>query len=188
MQTTIYRTGQMIVPAHRDYVLEHWAEFDARRPEGHLSRSEVLFAAPDLQGGHCWLYDGVVLSNRGHRYNAIFNEITVESDNVRVYYVSDFNMVGEFYGNPTKEQIAGIDRYWNSAMTLTEWMQNVGEDYYGEWEVFLPKSEVISSRKVPYAELRQMYRKERMDDYRLDRLQELRSDLEKSQTSLVTAY
>lgn len=183
MKTIIYRTGQMRVPTHRDYVLEHWAEFDSRRPEGHLSRSEVLFASPDLQGGHCWLYDGIVLSNRGHRNKAAFNEITVESDNVRVYCVSDFNMVGDFYGNPTPEQITGINNYWNTSMTLTEWIQKVGEDFYGQWEVLLPEHEVISSRVISYTELREMYEEEGMDDERLDKLAELRMTLEARETA-----
>lgn len=188
MITTIYRTGQMSIPVHRDYVLEHWAEFDSRRPEGHLSRSEVLYASPDLQGGHCWLYDGIVLSNRGHCKRTTFNEITVESDNVRVYCVSDYNMVGDFYGKPSREQIKGINNYWNSGMTLTEWNQKIGEDYYGQWEVLLTQSEIISSRVVPYEELREMYVEDGMDDERIDRLEDLRMTLEAGEEAALVAY
>lgn len=183
MKTVIYRTGQMRVPTHHDYVLEHGAEFDSRRPEGHLSRSEALFAAPDIHGGHHWLYDGIALSNRGHRYKAVFNEITVESDNVRVYCVNNFNMVGDHYGNPTPEQITGISNYWNTSMTLTDWLEEVGQDLHGQWEVLLPKREVISSRAISYTELREMYEQEGMDDERMDELAELRMPLEASEIS-----
>lgn len=182
MITTVYRTGQMRVPNHSDYVLEHWTEFEARRPEGHLSRSEVLFASPDLQGGHCWLYDGIVLSNRGHRYRTAFNEITVESDNVRVYSVDNYNSVGNHFGHPDREQIDYINAYWENSMTLTEWMRNVGEDYYGKWEILLPESEVIHSRVVPYAELWKMYIEEGMDDDRIDALEELKPVLTVGET------
>lgn len=184
MKTTIYRTGQMSVPIHRDDVLEHWAEFDSRRPEGHFSRSEVLFASPDLHGGHCWLYDGI-LSFRGHYKNALFNQITVESDNVRVYCVGDYNMVEYHYGNPTSEQISGINSYWQNSMTLTEWMQEIAGDWYGGWEILLPESEVISSRVLTYAELREMYEKEGLSDYKMGELDEIQMALEKSQASLV---
>ena len=186
METAIYRTGQMRVPTHHDYVLKHWAEFDSRRPEGHLSRSEVLFASPDLQGGHYWLYDGIVLSNRGHRSKAVFNEIIVESDNVRVYSVDYYNKVRSHHGWPTGVQIAGINKYWNNSMTLTDWMQKVGEDPNGHWEVLLPKNEVISSRTLAYEEIRELYLGEGMEDEIMDRLAELRMTIEASETSLVT--
>lgn len=186
METTIYRTGQMRVPTHHDYVLKHWAEFDTRRPEGHLSRSEVLFASPDLQGGHWWLHDGIVLSNRGHCHKAAFNEITVESDNVRVYSVDDYNRVRSHHGWPTPEQITGINKYWNSSMTLTVWLRELGEDPHGQWEVLLPVSEVISSRTLAYEEIRELYLEEGMEDEIMDKLAELRMTLEASEISLVT--
>jgi hypothetical protein len=176
----------MRVPVHRDDVLEHWAEFDARRPEGHLSRREALYASPDIHGGHCWLYDGILSPNRGHYDNALFNEITVESDNVRVYCVGDYNRVGYHYGNPTSEQIAGINNYWQNSMTLTEWKQKESGDWYGGWEVLLPESEVISSRIVTYAELREMYTEHGLGDYKLGELDEIQMALEKSESSLVT--
>jgi len=187
MITTIYRTGQMSVPTHRDDVLQHWAEFDARRPEGHLSRSEALFASPDLHGGHCWLYGGILLSTRGHCKNARFNEVTVESDNVRVYCVGDYSKVGFHYGNPTSEQISGINNYWKNSMTLTEWIQKIGEDYNGQWEVLLPESEIISSRIVTYTELREMYEEEGLGDYKLGDLDELQMALENGEALRVAA-
>lgn len=183
MITTVYRTGQMRVPNHRDFVLEHWTEFESRRPEGHRSRSEVLFASPDLQGGHCWLYDGIVWSNRGHSEKTSFNEITVESDNVRVYNVDNYNNVGNHYGNPDREQIGYIHAYWENSMTLTEWNRKVGDDYSGKWEILLPESEVISSRVVPYAELWDMYIQHGMDDDRIDALESVRHALEKSEVT-----
>jgi hypothetical protein len=176
----------MRVPTHRDDVLQHWAEFDARRPEGHLSRREALFAAPDLHGGHCWLYEGI-LSFRGHYDNALFNEITVESDNVRVYCVGDYNRVGYHYGKPTNEQITGINNYWNNSITLTEWTQKVDGDWYGGWEVLLPESEVISSRTVTYTELRTMYEEKGLGDYKLGELDEIQMALEKGEASLAVA-
>jgi hypothetical protein len=186
MITTIYRTGQMKVPVHRDDVLEHWAEFDARRPEGHVSRSEALFASPDIHGGHCWLYDGV-LSFRGHYKNALFNQITVESDNVRVYHVGIYNAVGYHYGNPTSEQISNISDYWQNSMTLTEWKQKVEGDWYGGWEILLPESEVISHRKLTYAELCEMYEEEGLGDYKMGELKELQMALQKSEGILLPA-
>lgn len=176
------------MPVHRDDVLEHWAEFDARRPEGHISRSEALFASPDLQGGAHWLNDRAILTFNGHNRLIVFNEITVESDSVRVYCVNDYSTVGYHYGNPTREQITGIGNYWNSGMTLTEWMREIGEDHYGEWEALLPESEVISSRAIPYSELREMYKGEGMDDYRLERLdEELRTLLKANEVSSLVA-
>ena len=187
MKTTIYRTGQMNVPIHHDYVLGHWAEFDARRPEGQPSRSEVLFASPDLHGGHCWLYDGILSSTRGHYDNALFNEIVVESDKVRVYCIGDYNGVGEHRGNPTSEQIIGINNYWQNSKTLTEWVQKVDGDWYGGWEILLPESEVISSRTVTYAELGEMYKEQGLGDYKLGELDEIQMALENGKASLIAA-
>ena len=186
METTIYRTGQMRVPTHDEWLLNHWSEFDRRRPEGHPSRSEVLYASPDLHGGHCWLYDGILSSTRGHYKNALFNQVTVESDNVRVYCVGNYNTVGEHYSNLTSEQITGINNYWQNSMTLTEWKQKVGGDYYGGYEVLLPESEIISSRVLTYTELREMYEKERLEDYKLDELDEIQMALEAGEASLTT--
>lgn len=184
MQTTIYRTGLMSASVHDEAVLQHWAEFDSRRPRGHISRSEALFASPDIQGGAYWLNDRAILTFNGHKRVIVFNEVTVESDNVRVYRVSDYSMVGYHYNSPTPEQITGINKYWNTSMTLTDWITEISEDYYGEWEVLLTESEVISSRVVPFPELREMYKKEEMDDYRLERLdEELRPLLEISEVS-----
>ncbi|MNR30005.1 hypothetical protein D3C85_1474300 [compost metagenome] len=117
--------------------------------------------------------------------NALFNEITVESDNVRVYCVGDYNRVGYHYGNPTNEQITGIKNYWQNSMTLTEWKQKESGDWYGGWEVLLPESEVISSRTVTYAELREMYKEHGLGDYKLGELDEIQMALEKGESSLV---
>lgn len=162
MQTTIYRTGPMTVGVHDDDTLMHWDEFDDRRPEGYASREHSLYAAPDMQGGHHWLN---FKSRSGDPL--VFNEIIVESDNVRVYCVEDYNMVGDHHGWPSGEQIAAIEAYWNTSMTLTEWMKEVGEDPHGQWEVLLPVGEVISSRVLAYDEIRELYIDNNMEDERL---------------------
>jgi hypothetical protein len=152
MKTTIYRTGPMSIGQHDEDILQHWAEFDDRCPEGHVRRGTALFAAPDLSSGHYWLGTRASLGRP-----LIFNEITVESDNVRVYSVDDYNMVGEHYGSPSNSQIADIESYWNTSMTLTEWMQKVGEDPQGQWEVLLPVTEIIFSRVLPRTEIEELY-------------------------------
>jgi hypothetical protein len=185
MKTTIYRTGQMRVQTHEDEALQHWAEFDIRRPAGHVSRSEALFASPNLQGAHCWLFDGVILSSRGHSKKAIFNEITVESDTVLVYSIKAYHMVKEHYGKPSGEEITAIEAYWSTSMTLTEWMREVGEDSRGQWEVMIPESEVISSRTITYTELRGMYEEEGLDDETLNILDKyLRASLEAAEITV----
>lgn len=153
MKTTIYRTGAMSIASHDDDTLKYWAEFDARCPDGHVYRSNVLFAAPDLYGGHYWLCRRAYLRCKP----LIFNEITVESDNVRVYRVNDYDRVGEHHGSPTRSQISNIESYWNNGITLTQWMKTVGKDPNGRWEILLPLSEVISSRIIPHDEIEELY-------------------------------
>lgn len=181
MKTAIYRTGSMTVGAHTDDTLLHWDEFDDRRPVGHVSREEALYASPDLQGGHHWLD---FKANSGN--HLAFNEIIVESDNVRVYSVDDYNMVGDHNGWPSGEQIAAIESYWNTSLTLTEWLREVGEDPHGQWEILLPVSEVISSRSLAYEEIRELYIDNEMDDERLSDLEYL-SDLLVEEESALTS-
>lgn len=162
MQTAIYRTGLMEVGNHNEEVLEQWFPFDERRPVGHASRSHSLYAAPDLTGAHRWfsfLY--------GARQFA-FNEIIVESNNVMVYNVDDYDQVGEHYGNPTSAHLDAIDAYWNSGMTLTEWIHRVGVDEDGRWEILLPEKQVISSRTLSYDDMEELYIANGMDDDRLE--------------------
>lgn len=185
METTIYRTGQMKVPVHLDSLLEYWDAFDSRRPEGHPSRSEVLYASPDLDGAHCWLFGGILLSSRGHEERAFFNEITVESDNVRVYCVTDYDMVGYIHENPTSEQIRHINNYWQNSMSLTEWFHKVGSDYSGRWEVLLKEEDILSSRIIPYDELMEIYEEEGMENCRILDLEECKEVLEAGMDSLV---
>lgn len=189
METTIYRTGQMSVPSHGEDIFLHWAEFDMRRPAGHVSRINALFAAPDLQGAHEWLIYRAVRTAITDSKALAFNEITVESDNVLVYCIEDYDLVGPHYGNPSREQIAHIDNYWNNSMTLTQWIREVGEDPHGRWEVLLPENEIIKSRTLTYNELWEMYEGWGMDDERTEELEthvraKLKSDIETPVLSL----
>ena len=164
MKTAIYRTGSMSVGVHSYDTLMHWEEFDDRRPVGHVSREESLFAAPDIQGGHHWM--GYV-SRKTERCFA-FNEIIVESDNVRVYSVDDYNRVTDHGGYPYPSDIEYINSYWDTSMSLTDWLGEVGQDPHGQWEVLLPVSEVISSRTLTYEEIRELYLEEGMEDEIMD--------------------
>lgn len=172
MITTIYRTGQMTVANHDETVTQKWEKFDSRRPEGHVRRQESLFAAPDFPGAHKWLGNLFLAWQQGHYSTFLFNEITVESDNVHVYLVEHYERVcpccpgGECdYGISSN-----IHSYWNTSMTLTQWISEIGEDPYGCWEVLLPEKEVISCRVLTYEEIRAMYIKEGMTDFRLEML------------------
>lgn len=98
----------------------------------------------------------------------VFNEIIVESDNVRVCSVDDYNMVGDHYGWPSGEQIDAINSYWDTSMSLTDWLREVGQDPHGQWEVLLPVHEVISSRVLTYEEIRELYLEEGLDDEIMD--------------------
>lgn len=164
MITTIYRTGNMVIPTSNDDLLTHWAEFDVRAPKGHTHRQDALYCAADIAGAHYWLNFAF---NGGHQLCLKFNEITVESDDVMVYSVEDYNEVQSIYGEPTQGQLEQIDAYWASAMTLTQWMREVGEDEQGQWEILLPVSAVISSRVLSYEELRDLYIEEGIEDERL---------------------
>lgn len=179
MQTTIYRTGLMQAGNHTDHVLKHWAEFDERRPEGQPSRKDALYASPDIAGAHYWLsnfflaYEQNIRPAKDFRFNAI----TVESDNVRVYRVDDYNRVGNQCdqketpcGVTSSIKQTSIDSYWNTSKTLTEWRDAALTDTFGSWEILLPEKEIISYKPLTYGELRELYLEQDIKDYRLNLL------------------
>lgn len=167
MKVAIYRAGSLTVPEHNESLLEYWFGFDHQRPEGHQPRSTALFASPELLGAHHWLY------SRAHRENTPFYEITVESDNVRVYSVADYDRTGEFnHGSPSQRQLEIIDDYWNTSLTLTDWLHQVGYDELGEWEVLLPLSEIITARSLTFDELREKYEEEGFEYNVMEELEE----------------
>jgi hypothetical protein len=165
VETTIYRTGQMTVPSHQERLIHHWNEFDVRRPSGYVSRQEALFASPDLQGANYWLQDRSFYRTQV----AVFNEVIVDSDRVRVYDVREydsvgFDWVGVHGGKPTSEDIAHMENYWNTSMTLTDWINDVKTDPEGHWEVLLPVSEIIYSRILSHSEMEELYIANDMDE------------------------
>ena len=187
METVIYRTGQMTVPIHNETLVQGWEGFDSRRPEGHVRRQESLFAGADLKCAHVWLGNLYLKWELGQDVTFLFNEITVESDNVRVYLVEHYEKSGGCPCCPGEcdyGTFSNIDSYWNTSMTLTQWIDEVGEDPCGHWEILLPEKEVISSRVLTYPQLREIYLEKEMDAWSLGILDEFIRPLLEEATSI----
>ena len=178
----------MSVPTHSADVLRVWDEFDNARPVGHVSRREALFAAPEIHGAHRWLHNAF-LSERHQQKTFLFNAITVESDNVRVYSVLEYEC-GANQPDPV-QRAKDIYDYWNTSMALTDWLGIWKQDYFSDsWEILLPEHEVISYEVLTYSQIRELYIQGNLGEHGLSQLDSiLRPRLDaaytlRSQTSL----
>lgn len=107
----------------------------ARNPRP-VGRAGSLFACPTMAGSVRW-----VLGNWPHKETRL-REITVDADTVFVYEVRAWERV-------EVEDVAAIDAYWATGMTLTDFLAT-GLDA-ADWEVLVGPEAVISWRNVSAA-------------------------------------
>lgn len=135
----VYRAG-LLTPC-TDTAAVHstvTAAADAARPHP-TARSGALFASPTLAGVVRW-----VLGNHMCGYDTRVHELSVDADTTYVYLVRAWERVSE--DNP-----ATITGYWETGMTLTDWL--AADLDAAEWEVIVDPDAVLRTRNVSAARL-----------------------------------
>jgi len=146
----IYRVGEM-TPLHLrdDYVRVINREFDEmchpaiQRTMGYHTRSHCFFAAPDMSALMRWVWTKGVAGGA----TVVINEVEVECDEVFAYQVSKY----EQWKDSGDESYAYA--YWEGAVPLMDFMENIGDYHTADWEVLLHPSEIIDCREMDLSEV-----------------------------------
>lgn len=135
--TNVYRSGDVAAPSTRGVETDSYSDADSVRPEGRQGRTDGIFAAPTLTGVTRWAYSNA--SNTRHP-DPFVREIKVDSDAVYVYSIEMWE----------KCSWAGVpyEKYWDSGITLTEWLKNQDQYDATEWELLLSPADVIKEKSV----------------------------------------
>lgn len=137
MKAKVYRSGTVEAPTTRGVEADSYTAADAVKPAGRQGRTDGIFAAPNLKGVARWAHAN---SGIARCADPFVREITVDPDTVYVYSVKAWEKASWGTG--------GYEAYWETGMTLTEWM-NVAEFMDPtNWELLLGADDVISSRPV----------------------------------------
>ena len=137
-QVKIYRNGSLTPASYSGEVMNYAVEADKVRPEGRPGRMGSLYASPTLAGVCRWTRAHLMDSNS--RKDVETYELTVDADSVYVYDIRAWEG-HSWSGKP----VAG---YWNTGMTLTEWLAR-GDLDGANWEVLLsPESIMGTPRRV----------------------------------------
>lgn len=106
-----------------------------------VSRTGSLFASPTLAGVVRW-----VLGNHMFRYETRVREIAVDADTTWVYQIKAWENVS---WNMHGFQDSAARAYWDSGMTLTDWLSQADSAVDGsEWEVLIDPGTVLAVRNV----------------------------------------
>lgn len=139
MLTKVYRSGIVKAPRTRGIEARSFLQADNVRPIGRQGRETAIFASPDLNGVATWFYRKSMMQDR----DPFIREITVDSDSVYIYSVTAWNET--HWGRSTYES------YWNSGITLTEYLtadaRKSGNS--NRWELLLSTADVLTVRDVP---------------------------------------
>lgn len=137
----VYRSGVVSAPASRGVESESYVEADAVRPAGRQGRTDGIFAAPTIDGVLRWVRANSQPYMR--MIDPFVRELKVDADSVYVYSINAWEAVG----------ITGYEKYWNTGVTLTEWLANADSYDPTEWELLLSPEDVQSARPVSDARL-----------------------------------
>lgn len=137
MITKVYRSGPVSAPETRGVESDSYAKADAVRPAGRQGRTDGIFASPNLAGVGRWAYSNA--SNTRHP-DPFVREIAVNPDNVYVYSVL-------MWEKCSWDRIP-YEQYWETGMTLTEWLKNHDQYNASEWELLLSAEDVTSVKNV----------------------------------------
>lgn len=144
----VFRSGIVAAPAQRGCEAEVYAAVDARRPEGHPTRTHGIFAAPQIEGVVRW-YRGNHFANFD---DIAVREVTVDADAVMVYRINNWERASSVYDWGREDMFSeATGRYFGESMTLTTWL--AGEYDPSEWEVIFPAEAVLGVRNVSIARL-----------------------------------
>lgn len=146
----IYRMGEMTPLYLRDeYVRVINRELDEicpsaiQRTTGYHTRSHCFFAAPDMNALMRWVWGKGVVGGA----IPVINEVEIECDEVFAYQVSKY----EQWRDSGDESYAYA--YWEGAVRLSDFMENIGDYHTADWEVLLHPGEIIGCREMDFSEV-----------------------------------
>lgn len=137
MKAKVYRSGTVEAPITRGVEADSYTIADAVRPAGRQGRMNGIFASPNLDGVARWTRAN---SGIARCADPFVREITVDADNVYVYSVIAWEKASWSNG--------GYEAYWESGITLTEWLNTAEDRDPTEWELLLGDDDLQSVRPV----------------------------------------
>ncbi len=147
---SVYRCGVDAPPEKRGIEKEAYEKADSFAPEGRQGRNTAVFATPTLGTVGRWV--------RGNSWNKNIldvqvRELRVNADQVYVYDIHAWEKTW-YTGEYTERDIASAKNYWNTGITLREWVEKAkkGEIQDPEnWEILLPKQGIQKTNILPPA-------------------------------------
>lgn len=137
MKAKVYRSGTVEAPATRGVEADSYTSADEVKPAGRQGRTDGIFASPNLAGVARWTHAN---SSIVRCADPFVREITVDPDNVYVYSVLAWEKCSWGTGS--------YETYWETGMTLTQWMAASEFLDPTNWEILLGADDVISTRPV----------------------------------------
>ncbi|MBC9704841.1 MAG: hypothetical protein H9W81_07675 [Enterococcus sp.] len=136
MNTQVYRSGVVATPAQRGVEAGSFLAADAVKPAGRQGRSTAIFASPSLRGVLRWLYSNTTITSVADPF---VKELKVNPDTVWVYDITAWEKASS---------TETYEPYWESGMTLTEWLANADQLDPAEWELLLGADDIVSIKPV----------------------------------------
>lgn len=154
-QVKVYRVGKPVVGNHSEELRKFWGSIDAHRPAGHPARLNAVYAGINAHAMERWI--DAALSNR---YEVLPHEITVDSDAVLVYNIEAYD---HCYSSSGIAPANKIPAYWESAMTLTEWLATHTPEESREWEVVISPESIIKTRPLSLRSVQNLMKKSEVE-------------------------
>lgn len=137
MRTVVYRSGIVKAPESRGCELGSYQVADSVKPEGRQGRACGIFASPTIEGVLRWVRANAMMPSI---VDPFVRELKVDSNTVYVYCVRTWERCSSRNGN--------YEEYWNTGLTLSNWLKN-SEDYDPEeWELLLAPEDILSQKNV----------------------------------------
>jgi hypothetical protein len=137
MKTAVYRSGIVTSPTERGVEGNSYREADAVRPVGRQGRGSGIFASPNIHGVLRWVRAN---SMSTHILDPFVRELSVDPEAVFVYCIRTWERCS------SKE--SGYEKYWETGITLSEWLKNSENYDPKEWELLLSPKDIISQKPV----------------------------------------
>lgn len=134
----VYRNGSLTPATYEGDVAEFAQIADAAKPKGRAGRMGSLYASPTLAGNLRWIMGN--MNRRTMKVQETY-EVILDADTAYVYDVEkweDHSWRG-----------TSVESYWESGITLSEWMERADEMDARNWEVlFTPDAIIGTPRRV----------------------------------------
>jgi hypothetical protein len=140
----VYRSGPLVLPAHRDPVARLYERADALRPPARPGRSQILFCSPTLFGVSRWFRANLLVD--GPKVDVSVRELRIAADPaIYAYPVAAWERASH---DASTE--ADLRAYWAAGLPLADWFARALTESLDprDWEVLVPPAAVLGARPV----------------------------------------